>query len=238
MDDPQYDALVKIHDAIVTGEIEAYISENIFTLENIPRKERKAKVGGMKAKTTVSHKIDGDKATMGFTIGPDPKDVVSIDDHEYLRKPTEAALNMGFRIVRLPRIGWLTNKEIEPILYKVEPFNEYYDKATEVGQKIEGKGAGKFKLDQLVEMNPGRSILEKIKNAPAEDVNKIAAAIAETVDGDAVATCIGLGCDFMCSRDEAKGAGASSVFSATNLSWLKAEYGFEVKKPEDVAALL
>lgn len=237
-DDEQHDALVKIHDAICDGRIEAYISENIFTLENIPRKERKAKVGSMKAKTTITQKTLGAKTNVSIMLGPNPKDAVTLDDNEYLRKPTDAALAMGFHIVRLPRIGGLTNKDIEEKLYKVPDFKAYHDKATEVGMKIEDKGAGFSRLDDLIKNYPGETISDKIKNAPESDKNKIAAAIAEAVDGDAVATSIGLGCDYFCTRDEAKGAGKKSVLSAVNIIWLHNDYGFVVKKPEEIAALL
>ena len=237
-DDPQYAALCAIHDAIVDGRIEAYISENIFTLENIPRKDRKSKVGSMKAKTTITEKTSGAKTDINIVVGPNPKDAVTLDDHEFLRKPIEAALAIGFRIVRLPRIGGLTNTDIEEKRYKVPDFEAYYNKATEVAMKIEANGAGFSQLEELVKLNPGNSITEKINNAPECDKKKIAAAIAEAVDGDAVATSIGLGCDFFCTRDEAKGAGNKSVLSAVNISWLHADYGFEVKKPEEVAVLL
>ena len=53
--------------------------------------------------------------------------------------------------------------------------------------------------------------------------------LAEAVDGDAVATSIGLGCDYFCTRDEAKSAGAKSVLSKANLSWLQSDYGFKTK---------
>lgn len=237
-DDAQYDFLVKIHDAIVDRRIEAYISEGIFTLENIPRKERKGKVGSMKGIITSFVKMEGNKASMSFTLGPNPDDAVSLDDNEYLRKPTEAALKMGFRIVRLPRIGGLTNKDIDKFRFEIPSFETFYAIATEVGEKIEARGAGMSQLMELIKDNPGGSIMEKIKNASDKDLNKIAKAVAEMVDGDAVATSIGLGCDFFCTRDEAKGAGASSVLSTANVAWLHADYGFEVKKPEELADLL
>ena len=237
-DDPQYVALCEIHDAIVDGRIEAYISESIFTLENIPRKERKGKVGSMKARIKSTVRESDDKVNMGFSIGPNPNDAVSLDDNEYLKSPTEAALKIGFRIVRLPRIGGLTNKDIEPVLYKPENLGAFLDKAMQVGREIESKSAGKSQLDAIVKNNPGISITDKIKNAPEGELNKIAHAIAEMVDGDAVATSIGLGCDYFCTRDEAKGAGTKSVLSTVNVSWLNAQYGFTVKKPEEIAALL
>lgn len=237
-DDDQYDALVKIHDAICGGRIEAFISENIFTLENVPRKERKAKVGNMKAKTTITQKTSETETDMCIVVGPNPKDAVTLDDHEYLRKPTEAALAMGFHIVRLPRIAGLTNKDIDDKLYVVPDFETYFNKATEVSDKIDAQGAGFSQLLNLINNNPGRSIADKIRNAPESDSKKISAAIAEAVDGDAVATSIGLGCDYFCTRDEAKGAGTKSVLSAVNVSWLNAQYGFTVKKPEEIASLL
>ena len=236
--DPQYSALCKIHDAIVDGRIEAYISESIFTLENIPKRERKGKVGAMKAEIRTTVKEIEEGLTIGFSLGPNPTDAVSLDDNEYLKKPTEAALQMGFHIVRLPRIAGLTNKDIEEKLYKVPDFDKYYSKATEVGTRIEANGAGISQLEELIKNNIGRSITEKIKNAPESDLKKIATAIAEAVDGDAVATSIGLECDYFCTRDEAKGAGTKSVMSALNVCWLNADYGFVVKKPEEIAELL
>lgn len=237
-DDPQYDALCKIHDAIVDGRIEAYISESIFTWENIPRKARKAKVGSMKAKVKTKVKETENGVSMSFVFGPNPDDAVSLSENQHLQKPTEAALKMGFHIVRLPRIAGLTNIDIDAVLYKVPNYETYFNKATEVSEKIESNGAGMSQIKNRVNGNPGISIMDKIKNAPESDLNKIAKAIAETVDGDAVATSIGLGCDFFCTRDEAKGAGATSVFGKANLAWLNADYGFVVKKPEELAALL
>lgn len=237
-DDPQYASLCKIHDAIVDGRVEAYISESIFTWENIPRKARKEKVGSMKAKVKTTVKETENGISISFVLGPNTNDAVSLNENQNLQKPTKAALKMGFRIVRLPRIAGLTNKDIEAVLFKVLDFEAYYNKATEVSKKIEAKGAGKAQLDELVKNNPGTSIMDKIKNAPESDLNKIAKAIAETVDGDAVATSIGLGCDYFCTRDEAKGAGASSVFGKANLAWLNSDYGFVVKKPEEIAVML
>ena len=237
-DDSQIDSLFKIHDAIVDGRIEAYISECIFTLENIQRKERKSKLGSMRAKIDTSVKSEGNEVSMGFALGPDPKDAVSLDDNEHLKKPTQVALEMGFHIVRLPRIGGLTNIDVEPVLYNVHDFNAYYEKATEVSDKIEAQGAGYAQLRELVKNNQGNNILKKIQNSSEADKTKIAKAIAEMVDGDAVATSIGLGCDYFCTRDEAKGAGSKSVLSSSNLSWLKSDYGFETIKPEDLAVLI
>ncbi|GAI59278.1 unnamed protein product, partial [marine sediment metagenome] len=70
------------------------------------------------------------------------------------------------------------------------------------------------------------------------DRKKIAKAAAEWADGDSVAISIALGCDYFCTRDQAKGAGSKSVLSQENLEWLKADYGFKTITPEELANLI
>ena len=80
--------------------------------------------------------------------------------------------------------------------------------------------------------------MKGLKSAPEADRNKIAKAAAEWADGDSVAISIALGCDYFCTRDQAKGAGSKSILSQVNLTWLKNDYGFETILPEDLAKLI
>ncbi|OQC44060.1 MAG: hypothetical protein BWX59_02123 [Bacteroidetes bacterium ADurb.Bin028] len=80
--------------------------------------------------------------------------------------------------------------------------------------------------------------MKGLKSAPESDRNKIAKAAAEWADGDSVAISIALGCDYFCTRDQAKGAGNKSVLSAANLAWLSADYCFKTILPEDLAKLI
>ena len=234
--DPQYGDLCKIHQSIEEGKIEAFLSETMFTLENVKKADRKSKMGSMTAKieTTVNEVSGG--AHVRIVMGPNPADAVSFDDNPFLMKYALETLRLGFNIVRLPRIGMLENKDLKGKLYNTaEDFNE---RASSIGEEIEKRGAGFAQIRNLVAAIPGNSMNEKIKNAPESDAKKIAKAIAEWADGDSVAISIALGCDCFCTRDEAHGAGQTSVLGASNVAWLNTDYGFVVKKPEELASML
>ena len=207
--DPQYGDFCKIHQSIEEGKIEAFLSETMFTLENVKKVDRKSKMGSMTAKleTTINEMPGG--AHIRIVMRPNPVDAVSFDNNPLLKKYALEALRLGFNIVRLPRIGMLENRDLKGKLYKTaEGFN---DRASLIGEEIEKRGAGFAQIKNHVVANPGNSINEKIKNAPELDAKKIAKAIAEWADGDSVAISIALGCDYFCTRDEAHGAGQTSV---------------------------
>ncbi|MGI6521059.1 MAG: hypothetical protein ACOX2D_07980 [Fermentimonas sp.] len=112
------------------------------------------------------------------------------------------------------------------------------DKAVEVSEKIEKVGAGIAQIKAIGEKYNHLSWVQGIKKAPKSDIKKIAKAAAEWADGDSVAIAIALGCDYFCTRDQAKGAGKKSVLSKTNLAWLYADYGFKTILPEDLVKLV
>lgn len=231
-DDPQYAELCKVQEKIKTGDIEPYISETVFTLENVQKKHRKEKFGNMGSSIRSKVEVKNGEIHMRIEIGPNSDDAVSLNDNPKLKKYAEKALILGFRIVRGPRIGMFECKDLNDKLYRVPNFNEYNEKLGEVVGKIKARGAGKAQLDSLVYANTGASMSEKIKAAPEDETKKIAKVIAEWADGDSVAMCIALGCDYFCSRDQARGAGISSVLSKTNLAWLESDYGFKVVGPD------
>lgn len=72
-------------------------------------------------------------------------------------------------------------------------------------------------------------------NISEEFEGNIATAVAEWADGDSVACHIAVGGDYFCTRDTAKKAGSKSIFSQTNLEWLKMDYDFHVISPEELA---
>lgn len=235
--DTQYDVLCKIHQLIEEGRIEPYLSETMFTLENVKKAGRKAKMGSMNPSIKTTFTETEDRVNIRMIMGPNSDDSVSLDDNPHLKKYTLEAIKLGFRIVRLPRIGMLQNSDLEDKIYKVPDFKKYFEKGTTISEEIEKRGAGVAQIKALVSSNPGRSINDKIKNAPDTDAKKIAKAIAEWADGDSVAISIGLGCDFFCTRDEAHGAGTASVLGPANLAWLESTYGFKAVKPEQLIAI-
>ncbi len=109
-----------------------------------------------------------------------------------------------------------------------------HDKVFKVGREIELKEAGMFHVKKLGEKYH-KHWMRGIEEAPESEVGNIAKAIAEWADGDSVACHIAVGGDYFCTRDVAKKAGDKSIFSETNVEWLKNEYDFHIISPEKLA---
>lgn len=233
-------AFKKIHQAIIDKKIEPYLSETIFTIEAIRKVERQDIFSSTKAKVDIKENIKGYSISLNFTIGPNEEDAIDFNERPILKKYFDEAIRLGFRIVRLPRIGGLVNIEVDSVRFKLEEeeLSKYLDKVFEVAGKIEEKGAGMTQIKNIGEQYGATTWFKGLKKAPESDRKKIAKAAAEWADGDSVAISIALGCDFFCTRDQAKGAGRNSVLSQENLSWLKADYGFQTIKPEELAKLV
>ena len=119
-DEPFLDAFKKIHQAIVNKKIEAYLSETIFTIEAIRKVERQDFLSSVKPKVTATEEVQGDSIRLGFTIGPNEKDAIDFNEKPILKRFFDEAIKLGFRIVRLPRIGGLVNKEVDSVRFKLE----------------------------------------------------------------------------------------------------------------------
>ena len=75
----------------------------------------------------------------------------------------------------------------------------------------------------------------------AKDIHEqrqVQRAIAEWADADSIAAHIGYGIDLFCSEDQAKGAGAPSVFDATNRAWLEATYAVKFVTLSELAGMI
>jgi hypothetical protein len=230
----------KIHNAINDKKIDPYISETIFTIEAIRKVERQDFFSSAKAKVEVKEALKDTHISLNFTIGPNEKDAIDFAERPILKKYFDEAISLGFKIARFPRICGLVNPEVDSVRFKLEDeeLKNYLDKVFEVGRKIEEKGAGMTQIKEIGKQYGSSNWLKGLKNAPGSDMKKIAKAAAEWADGDSVAISIALRCDYFCTRDQAKGAGTSSVLSEENLAWLKSDYGFQTITPEELASLL
>ncbi len=231
----------KIHQAIIDKQIEPFLSETIFTIEAIRKTERQDFFSSTSAKVDVKQKETGNGGiSLNFSIGPNEKDAIDFVDRPILKKYFDEAIKLGFNIVKLPRIGGLVNPEVDAARFEQdeESFSAYLYKVFKVVEKIENAGAGMVQIQEIGERYGNPVWMKGLKSAPETDRNKIAKAAAEWADGDSVAICIALGCDYFCTRDQAKGAGNKSVLSTTNLAWLNTDYGFKTILPEDLAKLV
>lgn len=212
----------KINQAISDKKIDGYISEVIFTIEAIPKRERQEFFSDLKRYCHAIH----------------------FDGKPILKKYFDEASKQGLNIVRLPRISGIANPEVDAVRLKLKgnDLSQYLDKVFEVGNEIKSHGAGIAHMVKLLgeigKKYDTDDWGEGLKKAPVDEWKKIAKAVAEWADGDLVATSIGLGCEYFCTRDQAKGAGSGSVLSSKNLAWLGIKYGFKTITPEDLAKII
>lgn len=231
----------KIHQAIVAGKITPFLSETIFTLEGIMRKERKKFLGDYRAKVDTTEEADGNQIKLTTTIGPNVE--AHPGNHEHLKKYLDAAVKLGFKLIHTPRIGGIINRDAREHLIQLQgqELKDYLDRGHVAGRRISELGSGIAPLIKILEKySPTRNpdLSRWIASAPESETNAIAKAVAEWADADSVAAHIGIQGDFFCTRDQAKGAGRSSVLSASNVTTLEREFGFKKVSPDELAAML
>jgi hypothetical protein len=210
-----------LRNAIGNHRIEAFLSETVFTIEAIKRVNRKQFISTRKVKDPVSGATE---VTIGLANNP------------ILMSHFSDAKAMGFRIVRFPRIAGFENTDVDPYLFRLpsSDLESYQKKAFEVGSRIEKAGSGIAHIRQIGQKFH-RAWLNGLRMAPESEDGNISKAAAEWADGDSVAVCIALGCDYFCTRDVAKSAGKDSILGAKNLLWLDSDYGFRIISPEALA---
>jgi len=228
----------KIRKAIIDKKIDPYISETVFTIEAIKRKERKEFLGSKKGNVDVKEK-EADNGWVGFTFTIRPEKGIDLKENPILKKHFDDAIALGFKIARLPRIAGLINEDVEKVRFILtgDELDKYLEKVFEVVRRIEQSGAGMTHISTI-----GKKYdtvwFSGLKKVPISETGNIAKAAAEWADGDSIAICIALGCDYFCTRDKAKSAGKKSVLSSNNLAWLKTDYGLKIISPEDLAKLI
>lgn len=221
-----------IHEAIGQEKIIPFLCETIFTLEAIQRRDRKDFFSDYRPKfnTNVQENKNG-MIELSFSMGPDPS--AHPGNNAYLESHLKDASEIGFKIIKLPRISGVTNPDIDKYFYKHPDLEAYHNKVFEVGRKIEERQAGIFHIKEIG-LKYHRHWTRGIEIAPAHEEGNIAKAIAEWADGDSVACHIAVGGNYFCTRDIAQKAGEKSILSQDNIKWLKEEYDFEMVSPEDL----
>jgi hypothetical protein len=237
--DPSIESFKKIRRAIIEGKIAHFISETVFTIESIKKIERKIEIGNKTAKIkSILQLNDRESIGVAFTIGP--TEGLNFEDNPILQSHFNDAVELGFKITRLPRVSGLISAEVEQVRFIMtgEELKHYIDTVFKVSKKIELNNAGIYHIKQIGQRYNHDVWLDGIHSAPQSEIGNIAKAAAEWADGDSVAISIALNCDYFCTRDQAKSGGSNSVLSERNLRWLKHEYEFEIISPENLANLI
>lgn len=229
----------KIKKAIIDKKMEPFLSETIFTIEAIQKKERQNFFSSIKAKIETKEFITNDNE-IGLNFSLSPEKGIDFNERPILKKYFDEAIKMGFNIVSLPRIGGMVNEDIENVRFRLEndELSKYHEKVFEVARKIESNGSGISQIKDIGLAFNSQKWMDGLRLAPETEWKKISKAAAEWADGDSVAICVALGCNYFCTRDQAKGAGSKSVLSQNNLEWLKKNYNFETILPEELTKLL
>lgn len=229
-----------IRQFISLKKITAFISKTTFTLEAIRKNDRKNVFGnrhiiGESVGEHSNEKVLKNKIKLGGSFNTD------FSSNPVLKEHFIDAKKIGFEIVSLPRLGMLNNSDINSLNYyqfsDTDAFWSYANAASKIVEEIEDRRAGKYHFDKISQKYDPVSP-KGILKAPIEDSQLISKAVAEWADGDSVSSSIAIGCDYFCTRDYAKGAGDSSIFSKRNLEWLSETYGFRAISPEELATIL
>jgi hypothetical protein len=235
--EPSLQDFIIIRKAINENKITPFLCETVFTLEAIQRKERKDFFSSYKPIINFSDQVIGDMISLSISIEPDKYAHPGNLKDSYLDLHFQDAIDIGFQIIKLPRVGGVVNSDIEQKFYSHDNLSAYLDKVFEIGREIELKGAGISHIKELGEKY--NSLWQVgITTAPPTENGNIATAIAEWADGDSVACHIAVEGDYFCTRDNAKKAGNKSIFSNKNLEWLKKDYNFHTISPESLARII
>jgi hypothetical protein len=239
--DPDAASFAKINTAIINKHITPFISETIFTLEGIRRNDRKTWLGKYAANVVSTESTSGDSIKVSVSISSNAE--VHPGNNAYLAKYLNAAHSLGFEIIDLPRLGGISNPDVESLLVNQTPFefDTYMTRASEIADFIERLGCGMKPLYQVLLPYPrpyGSSMYQWIASVPEAETKRIAKAVAEWADSDSITAHIAMNNDYFCTRDQARGAGQSSILGDNNKAALIQQYGFKTVTPAELAQML
>jgi hypothetical protein len=233
---PCLSAVSIIRDAISKKQIYPFLSETIFTLEGIQRKNRKDFLTNYTPKTSIStQEVESGIIKISFTIGPDisahPRNNCYLDSH------LKDAIAIGFRLLKAPRIAGIINPDIEHFFYNPSNLEDYHSRLSKIGRDIETRGCGIAQIKEIGKKYAPHW-LDGLKIAPDGEKETIANAMAEWADGDSVAAHYALDGDIFCTLDSAKKAGERSVFDTINSDWIKSKYGVNILSPNELSKFI
>ncbi len=235
-----YESCKRINQAISDRQALGFLCESIFTLEAVRREGRQAFLANYQMSSDMSvQDCGGGTLKLSFSFGPDDKNQPTNTPH--LNKHLAGALDLGFRIMRVPRFAAPVNPDIKDEFFATPvDFDEYTELCSSVAREIEDRGCGIAALKSIgCKYAPSDTKwIEGIRNAPPFEEKPISKAVAEWADGDSLCAHFGLGNDYFCTNDQGKSAGTASVFSSDNRAWLSNEYGIKIVSPDELAEII
>lgn len=221
-------AVQTLYAQITTLEITPFFFEGIVNLEAIPKKARKVFLKSYRPSITMTV----DKKVDHYSEGTPTSDIP-----EYLEKTVEKAAALGFRFVKLPRIGAASHPLVDR--YKAPenlPLQDRLDRSFECARYIQSLGCGKETLMAMLD-DPQNGLVPAIQDDPITE-KKFAQGVAEWMDGDALAATYGYGFEYFCTNDKGAGAGTSSILHPSKRALYVQKYNVKIVTPDELIALL
>jgi hypothetical protein len=240
--DPAYVEMMKVHEALVIGEIQGFKSDTTATLEGIGRDRRATVFGSTIASSSMSQTSDD---TFTLTIRPEQPDRVPIHPKQVER--FTAALSLGIRFLGAPRIGMPRVEEQHYAVEDPSTLGERLNLFHDLARAIEARDLGSAQAVNLAQRlslrgtfsGPWFNALGFARNI--HETREVARAVAEWADGDSVAAHYAYRNDFFCTLDAGKGEtgrGNAAILDSANRPWLTQQYGIEFVTISELAARL
>lgn len=245
-------ALRELRRAIEEKRVAPYISDVVLLLESISKKERGKFFAGIK--TTMRRSEDGVSTdSSGIPVIRSTLTISPVFDHfprlhDKLSSALEQAFALGFKMINVPRIGWMP---VDDHLYKPMEADEReigarVDRTHDAAAKIEAAGCGAAWAQRLGEdaIAKDAHVAARTNRNPffalayCADQAVISEAIAEWADADALAAHHGHSHDVFCTLDRGRGAGTKSVLHHSRRRWLETDFGIAIQTPTELAARL
>ena len=224
--------------AIEDGRVVPFATNVSLDLEGIPKAERKAYFSAFGF--TSSEEISTSPNQYVFNLKAGSTHEVRI--HEIQENRYTDFVNLGGKFLNHSRIG---QERLSPIVHEnladdvLFAVKERLDRTSMISREIEGWGCGIAWIKAIGhELDPAVPWFKALGRAAVDFDDRVANAISEWADGDAVSAHYGYGNDVFCTNDRASGAGAASVFSAANRKRLSQDYSVALCDLTEVQAML
>jgi hypothetical protein len=224
--------------AIEDGHVVPFATNVSLDLEGIPNADRKAYFAAFGFVSSEESEISPNQYV--FTLKAGSTHEVRI--HEIQVRRYTDFVSLGGKFLNHPRVGQdrlspIVNEHLaDDALFAIQ---ERLDRTFAISREIESWGCGMAWVKALGhELDPAMPWFQALKNTTVDVDDRVANAISEWADGDAVSAHYGYGNNVFCTNDRAAGAGPASVFSAANRNRLSQEYALVFCDLTEVQAML
>lgn len=255
---PNHAALVKLKNAIRSGQLRGFLCESFGIIEAIRREDRAKFHLQNVPKVAVTHKSHG-PGLHCLTIDIQANHSL----HPGLTKEFEEELNealmIGMKLLTTPYIGVPVPDRLRnnPQIYAEEVFAtaDYNERFGSVASAISARGIGGGALAALAkeltarldgprpqEWSDREFLYRVYEFARTSNLKRekaqIEKAFAESADGDLVAAHVAFGNDYLCTEDRGGSAIGRSIFDDDNRAWLKTAHGVDLVNAQQLSDLL